>query len=164
MFHGWMSICLKVTDMSAAVRFYRALGMEVIEAFEAEGGDGRVVLRNGPFRLALMNFLEENCIHVRCADVRAVHAAARAALPALLGEPRAYSAAEVSATADGVCWMTRDPDGNAVFFDTNETETGETGRKQLTAQILHDAERLLEAAGADSACRRALREVIDRYT
>ncbi len=163
MFYGWTSICLKATDMAASARFYRALGMEVVEEFEAANGDGRIVLRNGPFRLALMNFLKENCIHVRCADVQEVHAAARAALPAVSGEPRSYRAADVSATADGVSWMTRDPDGNAVFFDTNDTETGDAGQARLTAQILRDAERLLEAAGADAACRRALREVIDRY-
>jgi len=160
MFRGWTSVCIKAKDLAASARFYEALGMEVVDEYK----DLRIVLQNGPFKLALMNFLDENLIHVRGADVHAAHAAARAQLPNMPGEPQSYAAADVGGDADGVSWSTRDPDGNAVFFDTNALETGEAGRQRLIGQTLQDAARMLEALDAPPDCLRTLRELIDRQS
>ena len=160
MFFGWTSICLRAKDLAASSRFYQALGMEVVDALPGK----RVVLRNGPFRIALMNFLDKNSIHVRGADVAAIHAACKREFPEAPGQPFTYRAEDLDADADGTSWETFDPDGNAVFFDTNASETGAAGRGRLIVQTLRDAERMLTNLGASNECLTALGRVIDQET
>ena len=160
MFFGWTSICLRAKDLAASTRFYQALGMEVVDELPGK----RVVLRNGPFRIALMNFLDRNLIHVRGADVAAVHAACQREIPEATGQPFTYRAADMEADADGMSWETFDPDGNAVFFDTNANETGAAGRSRLIVQTLRDAEQMLTNLGASKECLTALGRLIDQET
>ncbi len=158
MFFGWTSICLRAKDLAASARFYQALGMEVVDELPGK----RIVLRNGPFRIALMNFLDKNSIHVRGADVPAVYAACKRECPEATGQPFTYRAEDMDADADGTSWETFDPDGNAVFFDTNANETGAAGRSQLIVQILRDAEQMLTRLGASKECLKALGRLIDQ--
>ncbi len=162
--YGWTSLCLPAKDLEQSRLFYEALGMEVVEAVPGV----RVVLRNGPFRLALMPFLSEPLLNWRGGDTFAIHAAVTEALPSPPGgAPQRYRAddPEFGADADGASWSTRDPAGHEILFDTNARETGEAGRDARVARILLDAEQALERAGAPAACIEALRsEVIERFT
>ena len=158
MFFGWTSICLRAKDLAASARFYQALGMEIVNELPGQ----RVVLRNGPFRLALMSFLDKNSIHVRGADVAAIHAACKRGFPGAAGQPFTYRAEDMDADADGTSWETFDPDGNAVFFDTNADETGAAGRSSLIVQTLRDAEQMLTNLGASEECLTALGQLVDQ--
>ncbi len=161
---GWTSLCLPARDLARSRRFYEALGMELVE--EVPGL--RIVLRNGPFRLALMTFLDAPLLNWRGGDAFAIHGAVTAALPDAPGEvPRRYRADDLenAADADGACWSTRDPDGHEILFDTNALETGEVGRADRITRILRDTEQALERAGAPRACLDALRhDVIEPFT
>lgn len=161
--YGWTSLCLPAKDLAASRRFYEALGMQVVE----DVPDTRLVLRNGPFRLAMMTFLSEPLLNWRGADTFAVHGAVSRALPEVPGAPFRYHADHLdhAADADGASWETRDPDGHHILFDTNELESSEEGRARRIAHVLADAERALEQAGASADCLEALRtHVIDRFT
>ena len=144
---GELTLCLKCADLEASSRFYAALGLEVLER-TAE----RVVLKSGHGRIALMSFLEENCLNFRGGDAFALHAAGVAAELELAGEPERYPAAKYGATADGACWSTYDPDGNNVFFDTNDAETSEAGRAERRRQLLEDTASVLQGLGASADC------------
>ena len=146
--------CLAVKDLAAARRFYQAIGMEVVD--ELPGF--RVTLRSGSFYLALMTFLKQDSLNFRGADVSAMHAEMTAKIPGLPGKP------ERSRHRSGEGWVTRDPDGHHVFFDTSDEEVGESFKRQRIAEILEDAERELIAIGASAECVRALRaDVIEKH-
>lgn len=150
--------CLRVSDLVASTRFYEALGMTVIDELEGQ----RVVLKNGHFRLALMSFLEENCLNFRGADVFAVHEHMLERVPGLEGRPEARGAEHEN--GEGESWGIRDPDGNVVFFDTNSTERSAGFRESRIAEILHDTSRQLEVYGASEECLRDFRDhVLARY-
>ncbi len=160
MFFGWTSICLRARDLAASARFYQALGMEVVDELPGK----RIVVSNGPFRIALMNFLGKNSIHVRGADVAAIHAACKREFPAATGQPFTYRAEDMDADADGTSWETFDPDGNAVFFDTNANEVGAAGRSRLIVQTLRDAEQMLIHLGASKECLTTIGHLIEQQT
>ncbi|MEM8769512.1 MAG: VOC family protein [Pseudomonadota bacterium] len=149
---GALTLCLKCADLDASARFYEALGLEVLD----HAGEG-VLLKSGHARILLLTFLKENSLNFRGGDPFTLHAAASAAGLELAGEPERYAAAKYSATADGACWSTYDPDGNNVFFDTNEAETSEAGRAAQRRQVLEDSAQLLEALGASGECTATLR-------
>jgi catechol 2,3-dioxygenase-like lactoylglutathione lyase family enzyme len=160
MFVGSHTLCLKVKDLAASKRFYEALGLRIIEEIPGT----RVVMERGSFNLALMTFLDGNCMNFRGTDVFATHDALRARGLDLLGKPNRYSAQQVNGDADGACWLTFDPDGNAVFFDTNANEAGDAHRRRRVRQILEGAEQDLLDAGASPECLRALRrEILDKF-
>jgi len=144
---GWPSLCLRCTDLEAGKRFYEAIGLRTIEVIPEK----RVVMGYGAFRLALMTFLEEDCINVRGGDVFAAHDTLRAACPGIEGEPERYTPAKYDADADGTCWYTHDPDGHGVFFDTNENEIGPDHVRRRTRDVLDGAIEELSAIGADTA-------------
>jgi len=163
MYYGWASLCLTVRDLAASTRFYEALGMELQPDASLEGQ--RSVLRSGTFRLALIVGIEENCLNLRGADVFAVHEALAKSLPDLDATPERYrpSAANRADSAGECLWIV-DPDGNGVFFDTNQSEQGEAFKRARTAQILRDAEHELIRLDANAECLEVLRtQLIDRF-
>lgn len=161
MYTGWPSPCLNVRDLDASTRFYEALGMEVMAEVSAAGQ--RTILRSGVFRLGLFAGIAENVLNFRGADVFAVHEALAERLPGLEGTPRRYEPGpEGGADYPGACWMTRDPDGNGVFFDTNRSEEGEAFRRHRVAQVLRDTEDELVRVGAPAECLEALRSQLIR--
>ena len=141
---GWPSLCLRVTDLESSKKFYEAVGLSLISEVPGK----RAILGFGAFRLALMTFLDESLINVRGSDVLATRERLRADFPNLEGEADFYSAEEYDADADGCCWTARDPDGNVVFFDTNERETGPEYVASRTADILDGAIEELGALGS----------------
>ena len=150
---GWPSLCLRTRDLEAAKRFYLASGLTLISEIPGK----RAILGFGGFRLALMTFLDENLINVRGGDVPAAHARLLTEFPNLEGTPEFYEAAKYDADADGCCWTTRDPDGNMIFFDSNENESGPDAIATRTAEILDGARQELEAIGASAEVVEALR-------
>ena len=158
---GQLTLCLKVGDLHASRRFYETLGMEAMEENEM-----MVVLKNGNSRLALMTFLDRNCLNFRGAKAFPMRDAYLAAgFDSLTGEPEQYDAEQYDASADGTCWSTFDPDGNNVFFDTNTEELSEAGRQRRIANLLNDTAQELRNLGASDACQQALKtEVIDKHT
>jgi catechol 2,3-dioxygenase-like lactoylglutathione lyase family enzyme len=150
--YGVICPCLRVKDLEASKRFYEALGMEVID----EVAGLRVVLKKGHFRLALMTFLEENSLNFREADVFDVHADASTKLPEVEGQPVRRSAGDKNGEGDS--WLTRDPDGNSIFFDTNATERSEAHRQMRIAELLADTQHQLEFYGASAELLQAFRD------
>jgi hypothetical protein len=147
-----------VKDLAASRQFYEALGMEVID----ELPDLRVVVKSGYFRLALMTFPEENSLNFRGADdIFSLHAAVSKALPGVEGAP--WRRAPDHENGEGESWLTRDPDGNLVFFDMGSDERGEAYNRQRIAEILADTESELQAFGASAECLQAFRDVLTNY-
>lgn len=159
-FLGWPSLCLRVRDLEASRNFYSRLGLELI----SEVPNIRVILGLGGFRLMLMTVLEENVINLRGGDVVQAFDELKAAIPELEGEVEHYAAETYGADADGTCWSTRDPDGNSVFFDTNDTEVGIEAIRRRTLDVLEGAAAELEAMAADPRVVEDLRQrVIGPY-
>lgn len=160
-YFGWPSLCLKVRDLEASRRFYTRMGMHVVS--EVEGLT--VILGYGTFRLALMTFLESNVLNFRAGDVFQVSTELKSEFPKLAGEAERYTREKYDADADGVCWSISDPDGNNVFFDTNELEVGPEYVRSRSLQILRGAAAELEMLGADPGLLDSLkREVIGPYS
>ena len=160
MYVGSPSQCLRTKDLEASRRFYEALGMEVVN--EVPGL--RVVLRNGNFSVALMNFLDENCLNFRGADVFAVHDYLKEKIADLEGKPERYKREQYDADADGECWFTRDPDGNVIFFDTNRNEQGEEFEQRRLTELLRNTEQELLNIGASAECLQAFRaEILAKF-
>lgn len=160
MYWGWTSLCLPTRDLERSKQFYEAIGMKIVE----EVPEVRVVLRNGPFRLALMPFLDAPLLNVRGADVAAAHAAANDRQPDSDGSVELYEADDANkADAGGTCWLTHDPSGHAILFDTNRREEGAGFRRERTRQVLIDAEEELSAIGASPDLLASLRALIDSH-
>jgi len=159
-YFGWPSVCFRVTDLEESKRFYTHLGMRVIDQVAAK----RVVLQHGAFNLALMTFLDANLLNFRGGDIFAAYAHMKSAFPDLEGEPERYTSEQYESTASGECWATTDPDGNEIFFDTNQTETGDRYIRRRSLQILRNAEQELEALGADPDLLNAFKsQILERF-
>ncbi|MFK7896208.1 MAG: VOC family protein [Myxococcota bacterium] len=159
-YYGWPSLCLRVRDLEASKAFYMKLGMRLVS--EAEGKT--VVLRYGVHRIALMTFLDGNLINFRAGDVLAAERDLKAAFAGLEGESEQYTTEQYESAADGVCWATRDPDGNEIFFDTNELEEGPTFVRERALDVVRGAAEELEMMGADPEMVSALRrDVLARF-
>jgi len=161
--YAWPSLCLDVADLDVSRRFYEACGFETVPEDSAAGL--RVVLRAGGFRLGLFRGIAGNSLNLRGADVARVRADLLARYPDMPGELDRYVPDDRNrADASGTAWFTQDPDGNAVFFDTNECEQGDAHRARRITRILRDTARELERAGASAACLEAFRSgVLDRF-
>jgi catechol 2,3-dioxygenase-like lactoylglutathione lyase family enzyme len=148
MYPGQYTLCLKTTDLPAMQRFYEALGMEV----HSQRTDF-VLLNNGDLDLALMTFLPEHCLNFRGADVSQVFLTASAQGQEFTSEPQRYKKEQFNADADGSSWLETDPDGNNVFFDTNENEQGAQGAALALQRVLDSTAKQLINIGASEACR-----------
>lgn len=163
MYFGWPSLCLDVKDLDRATHFYQAIGMQLLP--EASEPGLRTVLRTGGFRLGLFAGIGGNCINFRGADVVAAHASLLEAFPTLVGQPATYVPSETHrADGPGTSWLTADPDGNGIFFDTLEgVEEGESFKRARVREILADAAQELESLGASECLEVLRREVMDRF-
>lgn len=159
-YFGWPSLCLRVRDLAASKAFYLKLGMRLIS--EAEGKT--VVLGYGVHRIALMTFLDANLLNFRAGDVLAAEREMKAAFPELEGAAEHYTREQYDSAADGICWATRDPDGNEIFFDTHAGEVGPTFVRERSLDILRGAAEELEMMGADPEMVSVLRrDVLARF-
>ena len=156
MYAGRPHFCLKSKNLDASRRFYEALGLAVVDELPGK----RIVLERASFRIMLMTFLDEDLLNFRGADVFAIHDHLDREGISASGEPERYRKEKFDTDADGVCWLTRDPDGHAILFDTNQNEEGESAARESVDLALRNAERDLIDAGASDACLEAYRQKI----
>jgi len=156
MYAGRPHFCLKSKNLDASRRFYEALGLAVVDELPGK----RIVLERASFRIMLMTFLDEDLLNFRGADVFAIHDHLDREGISAPGEPERYRKEKFDADADGVCWLTRDPDGHAILFDTNQNEEGESAARESVDLALRNAQRDLIDAGASDACLEAYRQKI----
>ncbi len=156
MYAGRPHFCLKSKNLDASRRFYEALGLAVVDELPGK----RIVLERASFRIMLMTFLDEDLLNFRGADAFAIHDHLDREGISASGEPERYRKEKFDADADGVCWLTRDPDGHAILFDTNKDEEGESAARESVDLALRNAERDLIDAGASDACLEAYRQKI----
>jgi catechol 2,3-dioxygenase-like lactoylglutathione lyase family enzyme len=159
MFPGQFTLCLNTKDLAGMRRFYEALGMKVhIDQPQF------VLLNNGDVDIALMTFLDQPCLNFRGADVFELHEQAAAAGLVLEGTPQRYKQEQYNADADGMNWVEYDPDGNNVFFDTNEGEMGDKGDALALQRVLDATSKQLINVGASDACQNAFRtQVLEQF-
>ena len=84
----------------------------------------------------MMTFLKENSINFQGANPFEIHRQALEVGIEFEGKPQSYRKEKYNADADGKNWLTHDPDGNNIFFDTNENEIGEKGRSLFLLRVL----------------------------
>ena len=156
MYAGRPHFCLKSKNLDASRRFYEALGLAVVDELPGK----RIVLERASFRIMLMTFLDEDLLNFRGADAFAIHDHLDREGISASGEPERYRKEKFDADADGVGWLTRDPDGHAILFDTNKDEEGESAARESVDLALRNAERDLIDAGASDACLEAYRQKI----
>lgn len=140
---GWASLCLPTKDLEKSKAFYLSAGFELV----SEVLEMRAVLAPGNFRLALMTFLDDVMINIRGGDIELVREVMRERFPAASGEAEHYTKEQVEADGDGASWLTIDPDGRQVFFDTHELERGEAYVRERSIEILEAAAKSLEGLG-----------------
>ena len=161
MFTGLATFCVQVKDLKASQKFYEALGFtHKVWDFE----DKSLVLTNGDIEIALMTFLDGNSLNLRGADVLELHKSLKSQGFELDGDPWTYDANDEDRLSGGSAWMTKDPDGNGIFFDTNGSESGEAGEKRRLKRVLESTLRQLEMIEAGDDCILAFTEsVMDKY-
>ena len=156
MYAGRPHLCLKSRNLDASRRFYEALGLAVSEDLPGK----RITLERGSFTITLMTFLDEDLLNFRGADAFAIHGHLGSKGISAPAEPERYRKEKFDADADGACWLTRDPDGHAILFDTNEDEEGESAARESIDRALRNAEQDLIDAGASNACLEAYRQKV----
>ncbi len=157
MFPGQYTLCLKTLDLQRMRDFYIALGMKV----HAERPEV-VLLNNGDLDLALMTSLDATCLNFRGADVRGLSRLATEQ-GLIASEPSDYKAEQMDAEADGTSWLVHDPDGNHVFFDTNDQERGERGAALALQRVLDATAKQLVNVDAPEDCRAAFADILNRF-
>ncbi len=150
MFPGHCTLCIPTTDLKGSQAFYEAMGMVTTNAH-----DQGVSLSNGDLHIFLMGFQSQLSFNFRGADPFAFYDLVAAAGIEPDGKPMSYKKEQFNATADGGNWMTHDPDGTAIFFDTNEFDLSEQGNKQVLCRILDGARNQLINLGADDEVMKA---------
>lgn len=140
-------LCLKTEDVDRACTFYKALGMKI----NVQEHDW-AWLSYGTFHLSVMSFLEEDCLNFRGADVQAVYDHMKAQGFDLEGTP-------VSGSSN-TAWQTRDPDGNVIFFDTNEKDAV----PHRIRGLLKGIEMELHTLGIESQYFAAFKEELQAHT
>jgi catechol 2,3-dioxygenase-like lactoylglutathione lyase family enzyme len=158
MFPGRFTLCLNARNLPAMRRFYEALGM-VVHIDEPTS----VVLHNGDAGLALMTILDEPCLNFRGADPANVQEAMTGKGLALAGTPARYEKAQYRTKTGGNNWSTTDPDGNNVFFDTNDGEVGTEGAALALQQVLDATSKQLSNVAAPGPDRDAFARVVDKF-
>lgn len=150
MYLGSVNWCLRVKNLEEAVRFYTSLGLERVEGV---GGGEAALMRRGSFSLYLMHQFGGDSMNFRGADAFEVFEHMRREGWTLDGKPEPTQ-------QPGTAWMTHDPDGHGIFFNTAAHETTPAYREAHVSQVLRNTERDLVDLGASEECLRAFREQI----
>lgn len=129
---GDFSLCLITQDLDAARNFYEVLGLEV------ENGvlNNRISLTNGDCRIDLIPAISENWLRFSGSDIFQIYEQLSASNLHPEGNPQPYSKEETASFAPGIHWKTRDPDGNAVYFNTAEQALTATDHTPLLEAVL----------------------------
>jgi hypothetical protein len=140
-------------------RFYETLGFKM--HFEQPTA---VLLNNGDIDLALMTFLDETCLNFRGADILHIHKQALKAGLVSASAPASYTKEDHDANSEGISWMLTDPDGNNLFFDTNEGEVDEAGAALALQRVLDSTAKQLVNVGATNDCKAAYQsEIVEKF-
>ena len=159
MYVGAANLCLRVTDLEKSIRFYAALGLSQVDG---EGVAGvSAVVRRGNFSIFLMLMFGEDSLNFRGADAFDIYEHLRGKGLELKGKPERYTDNEFG--DDGTAWMTYDPDGHGVYFNTHLRETTPEHRQERVRQLLQDTEQDLSDLGASTECLDAFREVVAKF-
>jgi catechol 2,3-dioxygenase-like lactoylglutathione lyase family enzyme len=139
-------LCLRVNDVEKSVRFYEALGLTVTRR-EPQGA----TVRRGNFSIYLMGFDSVDCINFRGADAFEVQEQLRKNGIEAPGKPEH--------TRDpGTSWMTEDPDGHKIFFNTFQSELTPAARQTRVGELLRWTEQDLVDWDASEELLQAFRE------
>jgi catechol 2,3-dioxygenase-like lactoylglutathione lyase family enzyme len=161
MYVGTGYLCYGVSDLERSIRLYQALGLEVV-GNSVPGQRTSAVLRRGHFSVFLIGWEgSTDCINFRGADAFAVRDYLRRQGLELPGEPQHGTDPETSDPS--TAWMTADPDGHAIFFNTHAWEITPEHRADTVRQILHRTESELLDWGASDECLRAYREFLAKF-
>jgi len=156
---GAGNICLRVTDLEVSTRFYEVLGLSRVEGAGTPGLS--VLVRRGNFSIFLMENFGEDSLNFRGADAFDIFEHLREQGLDLKGKPERYTSEERG--EGGTAWMTYDPDGHGVFFNTHLRETTPEHRQERVSQVLQNTEQDLVDLGASEECLLALREVVGEF-
>ena len=110
---GRVDMCLNVKDIARSQEFYQKLGFR-----EVEGDPDKhwLVIEKGRFRVGLFQgFIPQNTINFRGGHIKKIVGGLQAAGL----EPYDVHFADGDGTGNA---MLKDPDGNAIFFDTTAKE------------------------------------------
>lgn len=149
MYAGTGVLCFKVSDVQKSIRFYEAIGLTGwSHPSGLAGGVGR-----GLFGIYLMGFdCKGDWVNFRGADAFEVHARLRRSGIEAPGEPT------------GTSWMTEDPDGHKILFNTSQGELTPGVRQDRVAELLGGTEQHLVDWDASEECLQAFREhVLARF-
>jgi catechol 2,3-dioxygenase-like lactoylglutathione lyase family enzyme len=155
---GAGNLCLRVTDLEKSIRFYAALGLSQVDGQGVT--DLSALVRRGNFSIFLMTFGEDS-LNFRGADAFDIYEHLRGKRLELKGKPERYTSEERG--EDGTAWMTYDPDGHGVFFNTHRRETTPEHRQERVCQLLQNTEQDLVDLGASAECLDAFREVLAKF-
>jgi len=154
MFAGVPTLCLRVQDLSRAIRFSEALGLQADSAREVPGTSAH--LSRGSFKLFLMQEFGTDSITFRGTDAFAVEQH--------LHEQNLSAPGHAKRQEDGGShWMTEDPDGHGIFFNTHAAEMTTEHRQDLALDVIRGAARDLADLGASQELVRALGEVVQKF-
>jgi catechol 2,3-dioxygenase-like lactoylglutathione lyase family enzyme len=147
MYTGTASLCLRVSDLEKSIHFYEALGLT---ASRHPSGIAASV-RRGHFSIYLMMTFGVDSINFRGADAFDVHAHLQANGIAAKGKPE-------HTQQPGTAWMTEDPDGHKIYFNTSQKEREPAAKRAHVAGLLRCTEGELVDWGASEECLQALRQ------
>jgi len=159
MYVGQATLCLTVKDLEESLRFYEALGLKQVDNIGAAGVSALV--HRGNFSIFLMTFGQDS-LNFRGADAFDVHENLQGKGLELEGEPERYTNSDKGGE-DGTSWMTYDPDGHGIFFNTHLSETTPDHKQAMVNGLLHNTEKDLVDLGASEECLRAFRELLARF-
>lgn len=149
MFPGQFSLCLATKDVPAMRRFYETLGFKV-----HIDNPSNNLMNNGDIDIALMNFLDEHCFNFRGADAVQIQQAGEAMGYEFKAKAGRFDGSE----REGSGWIEYCPDGNTVFFDTNEGEIGEKGYNFMLQRVIDATAKMLINVGASEGCQQAFQQ------
>ena len=159
MFPGHCTLCIPSKDLKGSQAFYEAMGMVTTTAH-----DQGVALSNGDLHIYLMGFQSQLSFNFRGEDPFAFYDQVVAAGFEPDGKPMSYRKEQFNATADGRNWMTHDPDGTAIFFDTNQFDLSAEGHLSVLVATLDAAERQLVNLGAPEDLRETFQaRILNRF-
>ena len=154
MYVGTPTLCLRVTDLNRAIRFYQTIGFEVIadEGIENQSA----FIRRGNFKIMLMHQFGDTSINFRGVDAFKIHGYLQSKDFELKGDNPVQLGKENF-------WAVYDLDGNGLFFNTREDETTSAHKQKLRNQSLLNTLQDLKDLDASSDCLNDFQDFIAKH-
>jgi catechol 2,3-dioxygenase-like lactoylglutathione lyase family enzyme len=151
MYVGAPTLCLHVKDLSKSIEFYEALGFSLRPGPEEALGVS-AKLTQGTFAIFLMTFGSDS-ITFRGIDAFEIQQDLEAKGLNCLGDP-------LRQDDGGSQWLTEDPSGFKLFFNTHKHEMTPEFQQTKINQLLEDTEQNLRNLEASSECMNAYHEFL----